>query len=577
MSVINSHSRSRLVILTLAGVLCLRGPSSTAAAAQMPYAGQSLNQTVWAADSGGQEDGLPFKNPEQVLIAYPANEYSTTSANVSILGACDYNYPLYLDGEEIETTRYGFFTVYVPLEVGKNTFTFENNGRQKTLTVIRTKPASSSGSGSSSSSKNTYKEYTDEVWGSININYAMPRSKTSAADVSLLPLTKGTTFRILGEDGSYYRIADGTYVSKSSVTLQDEPLPDNRVTAARVEEDTNNLVTAVLTMNVNALYAVEQTEASVSLTLYDTVSGAAPGISANNLVKSVSVQTDQNAGTTTYTFFFYENALLCGYDVFFRDGAMRFEMKQAPKLDGEDSLEGAVVLLDAGHGDQDNGTAGPLGTYGPVEKDINLAITLAARDYLESRGAEVVLVREDDSFLSLSERVNLIRTVKPDISISIHGNALAVTSDFSKSSGYLTYYSYDYFNDAPDYINEQVSEAMGFSIRSPRQSNLSLTRLTACPAVLLETSFLSNPADYELLIQPDYQKAFGEAIGKAAEAYLTEYAQPSYLLYTVKRGDTLSAISRNTGVSIRVIADYNHIENINHIVAGQTLRIPVEA
>ena len=95
--------------------------------------------------------------------------------------------------------------------------------------------------------------------------------------------------------------------------------------------------------------------------------------------------------------------------------------------------------------------------------------------------------------------------------------------------------------------------------------------------MLLETSFLSNPADYELLIQPDYQKAFGEAIGKATEAYLTEYAQPSYLLYTVKRGDTLSAISRNTGVSIRVIADYNHIENINHIVAGQTLRIPVEA
>ena len=560
MSVIQRYFRIAFctAAFTLAGALCLQG---LPAAAAVPDA---------------QEKELPFENPEQVLIAYPADNDSTTAANISILGACDYHYPLFLDGEEIETTEYGFFTVYVPLEIGTNTFVFENNGHQKVLTVTRTRPASSSGS-SSSASAETYREYTEDVFGTIDIPYAMPRTRISSADVNLLPLTEGTSFRILGEDGSYYRIADGTYISKSSITLLDEPLPENRVSAADVREEEGNLVTAALAMDVNALYAVEQTDSYVSLTLYDTVSGANPVISSNNLVKSVSVETDSEAGTTTYTFFFYLESLLCGYDVFFEDGVMRFQMKQAPKLTDGDSLAGAVVLLDAGHGDQDSGTAGPLGTCGALEKDINLAITLAARDYLESRGAEVILVREDDSFLSLSDRVSLIRTVKPDLSISIHGNALAVTSDFSNSSGYLTYYSYDFFNDVPEYINEKVSEEMGFSIRSPRQSNLSLTRLTACPAVLLETSFLSNPADYELLIQPDYQKAFGEAIGKATEAYLTEYAQPSYLLYTVRRGDTLSAISRNTGVSIRVIADYNHIENINHIVAGQTLRIPVEA
>ena len=49
----------------------------------------------------------------------------------------------------------------------------------------------------------------------------------------------------------------------------------------------------------------------------------------------------------------------------------------------------------------------------------------------------------------------------------------------------------------------------------------------------------------------------------------------SHMLYIVKRGNTLSQISRLYDVSIVSIADLNHIINPNLIFAGQILRIPV--
>jgi len=107
-----------------------------------------------------------------------------------------------MNGEEIETSEYGFFTVYVELEVGKNEFVFENNEVINTLTIIRNKVSTSSGnnstSGGNTTPKVTYKEYQNDVYGVITSDYAMPRSKVRESNVNLMPLTLGTTSRILG-------------------------------------------------------------------------------------------------------------------------------------------------------------------------------------------------------------------------------------------------------------------------------------------------------------------------------------------------------------------------------------------
>lgn len=520
-----------------------------------------------------------YENPEDIIIATPKNNYSTTGSKVSILGACDYEYPLYLNGEEIETTEYGFFTVYVELEVGRNDFIFENNGITKTLTINRKKVATSSGNSSGNSGTNTpkvtYKEFKDNVYGVITSSYAMPRTKVSESNVNVMPLTLGTTSRLLGEDGSYYKLADGTYVSKSSVKRYDKKLESNKVTKANMSIDsTTNQLVMELSMNVNALYSVSFEGQNIYLKLYDTIAAAKPKTAGNGIIEKVTVNTDSKNKTKTYCFTMYDNASIYGYDVTFNNGVMRFELKLPVRLKDTKSLVGATVLLDAGHGDYDSGTVGAMGVYGPVEKDINLNITLYTKQYLESLGAKVVLIREDDTFYSLSNRVETIRKVKPDISVSIHGNSLDYSSDYGKTRGFLTYYSYNLFGNLPNLINNSITEELGFSKRDPRQKSLSLTRFTTCPSVLLETSFLSNPYDYEYLIQSKNQKNFGIAIGKSIQSYLQGIAKQNDQVYVVKKGDTLASIASKYGITIKILSEYNSIENINYIIVGQKILIP---
>jgi membrane-bound lytic murein transglycosylase D len=51
-------------------------------------------------------------------------------------------------------------------------------------------------------------------------------------------------------------------------------------------------------------------------------------------------------------------------------------------------------------------------------------------------------------------------------------------------------------------------------------------------------------------------------------------SEASYTTYTVKSGDTLSKIASRYGVSVKRIADYNHLTNINSLRVGQKLKIP---
>ena len=562
--------RKAVCTLVLAGGICLTSFGAEPMETYNPYLGGVL--TAYA-----EEKMSGYENPKDIIIAAPASEtYSTTASKVSILGACDYRYELYMNGRKVETTEYGFFTEYVNLMVGKNVFKFTNGENTHTLTITRKEKSSSSGGSSSSGTANTYKSVSGKI-GELKWSYTMPFLIPGVADVSLLPLTKNTTFRIIGEQGNYYKIADGTFVSKSAVQVYKASMPENPVNkiAMSYKEKTNTVETTI-TMKMDALYDVQCSGDTVKLVLYDTTAKKVPTIPENPLVSKVSVTTDSQ-GRSIYTYKLASEDLLCGFDVTLNNGTMTFILKTVPVLEKRGSLEGAVILLDAGHGDDDPGAVGPMGKQGPTEKDINLRIMQYAAEELKKRGATVVVTRNDDTFYSLDARVQKIRDVKPDLSISVHGNSLAVTSNYGTTSGFLTFYSYNKFHDAVNTINTTICEEMGFKPYSIRQANLSLTRLTICPAVLLETAFLSNPSDYEFLIQEENQKDFGKAIAQAAQEYLegiATYKQKIVATHTVKKGDTLSSIARKYGVTIQDLQAVNTIPNKNVIYIGQKINIP---
>lgn len=522
------------------------------------------------------EDMLGYQNPKKIVITTPnTNNYSTTASKISILGACDYRYPLTMNGEPVETTEHGFFSVYVTLSVGKNVFTFKNGEHSYQLTVTRKKASGGSSSGGGTTAK--YKTVSNKM-GELILPYTMPYSAPGKEQIDYHPLTINTTFRIVGEQGSYYKLPDGTFVPKSAVKVYNYAMPANKVNSTKVtyNQSTHTVETA-FSMKMDALYDVQISGNTVKFVLYDTTAGGSVSVPENPLVKAVSGKTDGEK-KAIYTYTLKNGDKLCGYDVTTKNGKMTFTLKYAPVLKQKGSLNGAVILLDAGHGGSDNGASGPVGTLGPTEKKINLDLTLKTKRALEEMGAKVVLTRNQDKYYSLNERVETIRKLKPDLSISIHGNAMGITSDYSKSAGFLTFYSYNQIQDAAGIINTAVNETMGYTDRSIRKANLSLTRLTACPAVLLESAFLTNPQDYETLLKSSEREKLANAIAGAAKEYLESVAdyEQTEVRYTIKKGDTLSSIARKYGVTVDAIAKRNKIENINIIHTGKVLVIPVK-
>jgi N-acetylmuramoyl-L-alanine amidase len=78
------------------------------------------------------------------------------------------------------------------------------------------------------------------------------------------------------------------------------------------------------------------------------------------------------------------------------------------------------ILIDPGHGGEDPGTAGRLGTK---EKDITLDIAMKLRDRLNKHpGYQILMTREKDITLSLNDRIDIAKSCRADLFISIHIN-----------------------------------------------------------------------------------------------------------------------------------------------------------
>ncbi len=92
------------------------------------------------------------------------------------------------------------------------------------------------------------------------------------------------------------------------------------------------------------------------------------------------------------------------------------------------------IVIDPGHGGHDTGT---IGRGGLAEKDLVLQVARDLKRLLEDKiGAQVILTRSDDRFVSLEERTAIANQARADLFISIHANS----SSSRSTSGVETYY-----------------------------------------------------------------------------------------------------------------------------------------
>lgn len=190
--------------------------------------------------------------------------------------------------------------------------------------------------------------------------------------------------------------------------------------------------------------------------------------------------------------------------------------------------EPPLVCLDVGHGGND---PGKVGVDGSLEKDVNLAIALKVREYLEQSDVRVVMTREDDRGLyketdsgkkaaDMRNRCALIDEANPELVVSIHQNSY---HEEYVCGGQVFYYkTSEKGKKLAEILQKRFDYVLGEANRRLAKPNESYYLLlhVKCPIVIVECGFLSNWKEAALLNTPEYQDRMAWTIHMGIMEYL---------------------------------------------------------
>ncbi|WP_017756467.1 N-acetylmuramoyl-L-alanine amidase [Calidifontibacillus oryziterrae] len=173
-------------------------------------------------------------------------------------------------------------------------------------------------------------------------------------------------------------------------------------------------------------------------------------------------------------------------------------------------LEGKRIVVDPGHGDHDPGA---IGATGLREKEVNIDVGHKLAALLRGAGADVILTRQDDTFLSLQERVEVAHDNEADVFISLHADSFKASS-----KGSTTFYhsgknpSWQQSKLLSDIAIEKLTSQLGTENRGSNDKSLHVIRETEIPAILVELAFLSNPSEEKLLKSDEFRQKAAQAL-----------------------------------------------------------------
>jgi N-acetylmuramoyl-L-alanine amidase len=222
-----------------------------------------------------------------------------------------------------------------------------------------------------------------------------------------------------------------------------------------------------------------------------------------------------------------------------------------------------IVAIDAGHGGEDPGAKGRLGTR---EKEVTLAIAKRLKTLMDREpNMRAVLVRDGDYFIPLAQRVSKSRRMQADLFVSIHADAW-VRPD-AKGSSVFALSEHGATNAAARWLaqKENQSDTIGgvnLDAKDPilartlldlsltatindslklgkavltelgdvntlhkssvEQAGFAVLKAPDIPSILVETAFISNPDEEKRLKDAAYQERIANAILGGVKRYLAQ-------------------------------------------------------
>ena len=225
------------------------------------------------------------------------------------------------------------------------------------------------------------------------------------------------------------------------------------------------------------------------------------------------------------------------------------------------STKKIVIAIDAGHGGEDSGARGASGS---LEKNITLSIARKLKKEIDDdEQLRAVLTRDDDYFVPLHGRVVKARKLKADLFVSIHADAFTNpdakgSSVFALSEGGATSASAKYLankenesdliggvslddkdpmlaktlldlsqsatiNDSVklgNFVLDQLGEINDLHKSNVEQAGFAVLKSPDIPSILVETAFISNPKEEQILKSDEHQEILVKNILIGIKKYL---------------------------------------------------------
>ncbi|MEH7343613.1 SH3 domain-containing protein [Bacillus sp. JJ1532] len=178
-------------------------------------------------------------------------------------------------------------------------------------------------------------------------------------------------------------------------------------------------------------------------------------------------------------------------------------------------LKNKKIVIDPGHGGRDNGTTGARGT---LEKLLTLQTAQSLYEKLKSTGANVILTRNNDTYIPLSSRVYTSHYHNADAFISIHYDSMLDRS----VHGMTTYYYHSYQKNLAANVHSSITSKTNLKDRGYRSGDYYVLRENKRNAILLELGYLSNPTEEILVSSSQFQDTVTTGIYQGLARYFKE-------------------------------------------------------
>lgn len=166
------------------------------------------------------------------------------------------------------------------------------------------------------------------------------------------------------------------------------------------------------------------------------------------------------------------------------------------------------IVVNGGH--EPNVDSGAVGSK-VTEAEVTQKLMLLVSAYLEKAGCEVMAVQTAD----LADICNVTNRWGADILVSIHCNAF---NQKAKGTETFAYYGSREGDALAHHIQSQIVTSLATTNRGVKEAGFYVLKHTKCTAVLVETAFIDNKGDEQLLL--DKTDEFARAIARGVTDYI---------------------------------------------------------